>query len=917
MHHLEKSREGLLDEISRLEAMEKECQEAKRELEESRQQLEAILNESPALISISHKRDGMVLETNWACEPMLAFSRDELLGKSAVELGIYSMLDRQRLLSEIDKKGAARNLPLRMKRKDGIFIETEASSVPFKYRGEECLLTVTNDVTGRNMALEALRLSDERLQEALLNSRHVLYRRNVKTDHYDYMSPSIEELTGYPLDFYLKNGLNDLMGLVHPDDRQRIHTQVDEAAHLRQGTCVSLNLEYRLKKASGDYLWLNDWATLCFDLSGRMVSQVGSIYDISDRKKMEIELMEREDQLRSIFETSHAGIMLVDRQGIITFANRRMEELFGCPRSAFIGSPYPDHLHPENRKVCLSLMHQLISGDIDHVAMEKQYLRCNGDAFWGELSCKRLAKEDGTLRSLLLFITDITARKKVEEALRESEERYRTLVELSPDAIYILIADKFAFANDKGLRLLGVEHLEELHGKPVIEFIHADYHETLERCINVKDKDTGSGCMFELIIVNGGGTGIPVEVSSSPFIYGGEEAVQCIARDISERKRMQEELLKVQKLESLGVLAGGIAHDFNNILTGILGNLSFARMQIDPAHPVTESLKECESAAMQAGELTKQFLTFARGGEPVKTLIDPAPLIRKAASFSLSGSNFKSFLALADNLWCLEADGGQLCQVLHNLLLNAAQAVPGGGTVTVRAGNKTLEAGNPQRLAPGAYLVIAIEDQGCGIPAQNMGKVFDPYFTTKAGGSGLGLSSVYSIVARHKGRVEVFSKEGEGSRFTVYLPASMERVSQVEEVRVESDLSGKGRILLMDDEVYIREIVTKMLEFKGYKVESCPDGRDAVELFRTAHDENSPFAAVILDLTVPGGMGGKSAAPLIREIDPQAVLIVSSGYSDDPVIANYRDYGFSGAIPKPFNADTLAGELKRKLIEKN
>ncbi len=407
------------------------------------------------------------------------------------------------------------------------------------------------------------------------------------------------------------------------------------------------------------------------------------------------------------------------------------------------------------------------------------------------------------------------------------------------------------------------------------------------------------------------GSHVPVEAASVPFRYQGEIALLTIARDITERKRMQDELLKAQKLESLGVLAGGIAHDFNNILTGIVGNLSIARLQIDPSHKIVKRLELCEKAAMLASELTRQLLTFARGGEPVKKLINPASLIRETVSFALRGANISSIIDIQDNLWSLEVDESQLNQVLNNLLLNASQAMAAGGEVTVRAANETLLHGNPHQLPPGDYITIAVEDRGCGIPQEDLVRIFDPYFTSKAKGSGLGLASVYSIVKRHGGAVEVSSTMGVGTCFTFRLPAIHDRQPEDAGAKESVELSGSGRVLVMDDEDFILDVATGILHFMGYAVDSCADGREAVERFRAARENKVPFSAVILDLTIPGGMGGKETAARILEIDPDAVIIVSSGYSNDPVIANYRQYGFSGVVSKPFDAEGLARELNR------
>jgi PAS domain S-box-containing protein len=464
--------------------------------------------------------------------------------------------------------------------------------------------------------------------------------------------------------------------------------------------------------------------------------------------------------------------------------------------------------------------------------------------------------------------------------------------------------------NTTAARLLGAERPETLYGRAALDFVHPDCLDAVAHRIENAWSHKDNPPIEELLVRLDGST-VPVEMVSVYFNYQGADSVLAVARDISERKKMQDELFKAQKIESLGVLAGGIAHDFNNILTGILGNLSLARVRLGPANNISKQIDECEKAAIRASNLAQQLLTFSRGGAPVKRLIDPASLIRETTSFVLHGSNVRSVIELADDYWCVEADEGQLSQVMHNLLINALQAMPLGGEVTVRAMNERIGPVNAYQLQPGDYLKIVIEDHGYGIPPENLVRIFDPYFTTKPDGSGLGLSSVYSIVRRHGGTVEVSSIIGVGSSFTIYFPASSCMRPEGEVQRKDADLVGSGRILIMDDEEIVRDIATEVLNFMGYEVDTCADGREAVERFRAARENNVPLSAVILDLTIPGGMGGKEAAARILEIDPDAVLIVSSGYSNDPVVANFRKYGFSGVVPKPFDAEGLARELKR------
>lgn len=542
---------------------------------------------------------------------------------------------------------------------------------------------------------------------------------------------------------------------------------------------------------------------------------------------------------------------------------------------------------------CFETVHRVASGELVPVEVTSNYLEYDGREY------------------VAGYFHDIRERKRTEEALRMSEERYRGLVELFPDAIYVHTGGRLVFANPQGARLLGADRPEDLYGREALEFVHPDYRDFVSQRIARAFEQGSVNSPVEQLFLRLDGTAVPVEVSSTAYTYSGQKALQVIARDISERKRIQEELLRAQKLESLGVLAGGIAHDFNNILTGILGNLSISRLQLDPSHAIAGRLEQCEKASLQAAELARQLLTFSRGGEPVKKLFSPLPLLRDAASFTLRGSNVRNVTEMVDDLWPLEADEGQIGQVLNNLLLNAVQAMPCGGEVCIRGANERLVEGNRQQLPAGAYVRIEVEDHGCGISPENLAKIFDPYFTTKPQGSGLGLSSVYSIVRKHGGAVEVVSTPGKGTCFTLHLPASPGGQPEPVAVKKCGRLQGSGRVLVMDDEEIIRDVAIEILRHLGYKAESCSDGCDAVERYRLAREGGTPFSAVILDLTIPDGMGGREAAARILEIDPRAVLVVSSGYSNDPVTANFRDYGFSGVIPKPFEVYQLAEELAR------
>ncbi|MFC1986654.1 ATP-binding protein, partial [Chloroflexota bacterium] len=382
------------------------------------------------------------------------------------------------------------------------------------------------------------------------------------------------------------------------------------------------------------------------------------------------------------------------------------------------------------------------------------------------------------------------------------------------------------------------------------------------------------------------------------------------ATDITEQRQMEEELQKIDKLESVGTLAGGIAHDFNNILTGIMGNISLAKRNVEPKSKAEERLLEAEKASMRARDLTQQLLTFSRGGAPVKKLGSVKGVIEDSASFALRGSNVKCEFSLPEDLWSVEIDEGQISQVINNLVINADQVMPNGGTINIKAQNVVLKEGEIATLSKGIYILVTVKDQGIGIPPKHLDRIFDPYFTTKQKGSGLGLSTTYSIIRNHDGYITVESTPHVGTTFYIYLPAAKKKTSLKEHGEVaETLIRGKGRILVMDDEETIREFLYAELTEVGYEVQLTNDGVEAIEQYSEAKKTGKSFDAVILDLTVPGGMGGKEAIKKLLEIDPKVKAIVSSGYATDPIMAEYKKYGFKAMVTKPYSIEQLEKTL--------
>jgi PAS domain S-box-containing protein len=518
----------------------------------------------------------------------------------------------------------------------------------------------------------------------------------------------------------------------------------------------------------------------------------------------------------------------------------------------------------------------------------------------------RLARSNEALRH------EISERRQAEDALRASEERYRTIINSMSECIHvvdnelklILFNDAFVKWNRKlGLRtdVIGLTLTEVFPFLP--DTVCEEYRQVF---------DSGDVLITEETNRVGERSFVTDTRKVPVFDRGRVVRVVTIIRDVTESKKVAEELLRIQKLESVGVLAGGIAHDFNNILTAILGNIFMARTESN-SDRVSGWLAEAETAVHRARNLTQQLLTFSRGGAPVKRAIDLARLLKDTATLSLSGSSAKCVLSVPAELWSVQADEGQIGQVISNVIINADQAMPGGGIVKVCAENVAVNAA--QQLLPlkaGDYVKISFEDQGVGIPREVIQRIFDPFFTTKPGGTGLGLAISYSIINNHDGYIATESEVGKGSTFRIYLPA-VSAEPELEEDKSEDLglLQGRGRILLMDDDEAIRNLVARGLSKWGYEVVVADNGAKAIELYRDASQSGHAFDAVILDLTVQGGMGGREAIQELIHVDPCVKAVVTSGYAADPIMANFTECGFSGVLAKPYTLKELSEVLHR------
>jgi PAS domain S-box-containing protein len=517
---------------------------------------------------------------------------------------------------------------------------------------------------------------------------------------------------------------------------------------------------------------------------------------------------------------------------------------------------------------------------------------------------------------------EVAERAVAEDLLAKEKERLAvTLRSIGEGVITTDISGRVLLVNRVAERLTGWKQ-EYASGAPLAKVLFLIDEKNRAPVGNpallLMDNNPASHFPFRAVLVSKDGTERLIEESASIMSDHGNQVIGFVIvfRDITERQKLENELARTQKLESLGLLAGGIAHDFNNILTAIFGNIILARMHTEEDSPGYERLAEAENAMVRAKELTQQLLTFSKGGAPVKETADITGIITDSTKFMLRGSQSRCEFTIDPALWTVEVDVGQISQVINNIVINADHAMPGGGIIQVSALNFTLKNGTLLPLPAGRYVKITIADTGQGIPQENLTRIFDPYFTTKSKGSGLGLSTARSIVRKHSGHIEIESEPGAGTSVHIYLPASGKCMNGSVTAN-PTPAHGSGRILIMDDEEAILDMASALLGHFGYRTSTARDGEEAIALYKEAAELNDPFAVIIMDLTIPGGLGGKETIGRLLDFDPFVKAIVSSGYSTDVIMANFRQYGFVGILTKPYTAKEMSETIKRVLSRKS
>ncbi len=880
--------------------------EVQQQLQESEEKYRALFEHNLAGVGIADENSN-ILEANPALCAMMDINIHELHNLHVSDF-YYNPADRTRILYKIRKQGFVENYELPLKRRNGEIFWVSASSIPIRYGNKQAYLTTQLDITSRKTMEMELKESRERYRVFSEMTSDFVYGVYFAPDgsvSHIWASDAIHRISGYPASHF--SSLDAWIAIIHPDDKASSEKQIEQ---LMAGE--SSVIEYRIFARDGGIRWLRDYARPVVDeKTSKVVEVLGAIQDITPQKLAMEALSESEERFRTLFESAQDIIFIKDKDGRYTQINPVVEQLIGIPPDKFIGRTDDEIFGDGMDAQAIQSDKTVLQGQIFE---GEERTEVNGHTYFMHIIKVPLRNSNGDITGIYGIARDITERKRVADTL--NTERERLAVTLRSIADGVIATDQTGHVmliNGIAERLTGWKQQEAL-GKEFFEVFSVTDEITGQSCQHLIQQvidQTDTEFHRNSILRARDGTETIVACSAAPIkdkhdhIFGHI----FVFRDITNQRKYEAELQKASKLESIGLLAGGIAHDFNNILTVILSSVSLSKMIVEDNAELLEILSDMEKATLRAQDLTQQLLTFSKGGAPVKQTISVATVLRESTQFSLRGSQTTCQFVIPNDLWPVDADKGQLSQVINNLIINADQAMPEGGTIDVQARNLIIREPLKFPIPPGKYIQISIRDHGIGILQEHLPKIYDPYFTTKQSGSGLGLTTSYSIIQKHGGYIDVESQVGKGTTFHIYLPASSSALVETDTPKASLN-SGHGTILLMDDEQVVRKSAGRILSRLGYDVLFAEDGKEALRIYKQALKEHSSIDLVILDLTVPGGVGGKETLQKLKQIDPDVRAIVSSGYSNDPVMSHYQDFGFHGMVQKPYRIDELATIIK-------
>ncbi|MCD4848799.1 MAG: PAS domain S-box protein [Candidatus Aegiribacteria sp.] len=894
--------------LKHLESVTARMSKLEEELNSRKKVLETILDLIDSLIVIIDE-DGIIQFVNMQFEKIVGFSTNELVGKVNWSRFVAEEdIERARgyFLNRATGSGdspSTYSLHVILPGKESRLMQANVAFIP----GTDDRIVVLKDLSEVIQAQSKAAESEERYRAAIENTRDGILI--CSKDRILFTNTSFCNMIGKTREYiYSVNPVT----LFHQDDRSKLLSIISaEGKALKK----ALILEARVCKNQGYFQGELSVAGIKYRNSHAVFI---SIRELPDRKKIEKELQKKQGFLEALIENSPIGISVHDRNGTLLIANESWRRIWKKTKEDQLKKMIPrSELRMDEKDSYLG----------DYIRAVEEIYRKGGELYipqlrllnpylegteWISHHFYALKDEDGDVDKVITLTVDLTESFKTREELEVTRDKYRELSRNIPVAIYRSTSEpggRILSANPEMFNMFRIANVEDLGNICVQElYVDADRRRDLIEKIH-REKVIEN---FEAELKRMDGTTFLASISAKGIVgsSGEIEYNEGIIRDITNQRRVEEDQQKVENLESIGTLAGGIAHDFNNLLMSIQGNISLAISGTDEKESRNRLLM-AEAATDAAADLARQLLTFSRGGVPVKKKVDLKDIVRTAAQFALRGSSILAEFDINDDLDFVEVDIEQISQVIKNIVLNSVQAMPDGGIIKITCRNmEILEDDN--NLKKGSYVLTSIKDFGEGISSENLAKIFNPYFTTKPGGTGLGLSMCYSIISQHSGTIRVSSEQGEGTEIAVYLPIAtgvFVEEALTEDLENHEPVDGSMYVLVMDDDPGIRDVLTGMLEILGHRVAECNNGADAISLYKKEMSSGKPFDIVIMDLTIPGGMGGEEAIKYLREIDPEIKAIVSSGYSNNPVISNFSDYGFSGRLAKPFKVSTLKREI--------
>ncbi len=930
-----------------------EQKEGEQALRASEERYRLLFESNPSPMWLYDPRTQRFLEVNTAAQVAYGYTRDEFLQMSIMD--IRTPDEQVRLTQSFDRK-MLENRPndlagiWRHRRKDGSTLYMSITAHEHEFAQTPAVLVLAQDITERHLTEERLRVSEARYRALFESAVEGVYEC-AADGTFRAVNPAFARMLGHASPAEMIETVGNGRGVYRLRGRRREFLEA-----LGTNDTVA-DFQSEAMCADGSTKWISENVRAIRNVQGDLLYLQGFVSDITERRRAESALRASEERYRVLFEHSPVAIVEYDYRSIGLWLNDL--------RAA--GVKDLDRYMIENPEALSSSLHRIVPAGMneavvklvggrskqevaermDWIFTEDAYLARQRAfvAIWkgvnqieGELTLRAI---DGTPRLVYyrwwlpvragkldfewtqLMLVDLTGAKHAEAALATERERLSVTLRAMAESVVTTNTDGIIqFINHAAEELVGWKFGSAI-GHPIEDVVMMRHQKSQAAVMLPRVEALAQHKVVDLpqhtTLVDRQGTARLVEGRCAPM-FDDKDApmgVVLVLRDIGERARLENEILRASKLESVGILAGGIAHDFNNILTVVMGNLTLAQLDIAANSKTARWLGEAERGAMRARDLTQQLLTFAKGGDPVRSAVRLPEVVRDSAAFALHGSKVSCEVDVTPDLWPADIDKGQIGQVVQNLVINAVQAMPEGGKIRARLRNHSGAIGfngdTPRN--DGRFVCISITDTGTGIRPEHLARIFDPYFTTKQSGSGLGLATVYSIIRKHQGHIEVESEIGKGTTFNMWLPAAAAApVAPPPGGALPDRLS--GRVLFMDDEETIRRMAQALLVRLGFEVVTVSDGAAAVSTYAEALSSGQPFRVVVMDLTVPGGMGGRQAMEELLKIDSGVRAIVSSGYSSDPVLANHRAHGFRGVVAKPYRIADLARVL-RTVIEQD